>query len=309
MPPDLTATIGRLTLASPLIAAAGTVGYGVEFAPQLRGASLGALITKTVTVTPRPGHPPPRLAETPSGMLNCVGLQNVGIDAFVRDKWPAIRTLQLPVIVSLLGETLEEWRTLAQDVARLDGALAVELNLSCPNLLYGTSGARRPPLVAQDPDATRIVLQTVRSLTPLPLLAKLSPDVTDIAPLVEAAAAGGADAVVIGNTFSGMAIDVVTRRSKVSQRTGGVSGPAIRPLMLRRVWEVAQLRRVPVIGAGGVLTADDAIEYLLAGACAVEVGTAHFAQPRAIRRIAAGLTAYLNRHKMARIADLVGALV
>ena len=310
---QLATTVGPLTLASPLIAAAGTVGYGVEFAPWLRHAPLGALVTKTITVQPRAGYPAPRLVETDSGMLNCVGLQNVGLDAFTREKWPAIQALHLPVIVSVLGETLAEWQTLAQRVTQLAGPLALELNLSCPNLpqeqlASTTARARRPLLVAQDPEATRAVVAAVRRVTPLPLLAKLSPDVTDIAPVVEAAADGGATAVVIGNTFSGMALDVETRRSKVSQPTGGVSGSAIRPLMLHRVWAAAATHRLPVIGAGGVRAADDAIEYLLAGACAVEVGTAHFVHPRAIRMIARGLTAYLKRHKMARVRELAGAL-
>lgn len=306
---QLATTVGPLTLASPLLAAAGTVGYGIEFAPWWRTAPIGAFITKTITLAPRAGHPPPRLVDTPGGMLNCVGLQNVGLEAFIRDKWPAIRTLGPPAIVSILGETLAEWEALARGVDALTGAAAVELNLSCPNLPPAEAATqRRPPLVAQDPEATRTVIAAVRRATRLPLLAKLSPDVTDVAPLVQAAADGGAAAVVIGNTFSGMAIDAETRRSKLSMPTGGLSGPAIRPLMLRRVWEAAQLRRLPVIGAGGIVTAADAVEYFLAGACAVEVGTAHFIQPRALPRIAAGLTAYLKRHKMARIQELVGAV-
>jgi len=239
-------------------------------------------------------------------MLNCVGLQNVGIEAFVRDKWPAVRQLGIPVIVSFLGERLEEWARLAQRLQELDGAIAVELNLSCPNLPSATRGARRPALVAQDPDAVRQVVSAVRHHTHLPLLAKLAPDVTDIAPIVIAAAESGATAVVIGNTFSGMAVEVRTRRSKVSMPTGGVSGPAIRPLMLRRVWEAAQLKRLPVIGAGGIVRPDDAIEYFVVGAGAVEIGTAHFAHPRAIATITRGLTAYLSQHKMSRIHDLIG---
>lgn len=308
--PDLTTTLGELTLPSPLIAAAGTVGYGLEFADAFRRAPVGAITVKTLTLTPRAGHPPPRLVETPAGMLNCVGLQNTGLDAFARDQWPRLRDLGIPVILSILGESLDEWRRLAERATALPGLAAVELNLSCPNLPapQGTTHATRPPLAAQDPDTTRAIVQAVRQLTRVPLLAKLSPDVTDVAPIVIAAADGGATAVVIGNTFSAMAIDVSTRRSKLSQWTGGLSGPAIRPLMLRRARDAAALQRLPVIGAGGIVTASDAIEYLLAGARAVEVGTAHFLRPRTLRSIGAGLTRYLNRHKMARIRDLIGAL-
>jgi len=305
MTPDLSTTLGRLRLPSPLLAAAGTVGYGLEFLPYLRREHLGAVVLKTLTVQPRTGHPPPRLVETPSGMLNCVGLQNMGITAFVREQWPAVRTCGLPCIVSVLGETLEEWDQLLQAVSRLEGVTAVELNLSCPNLPH--AGTPRPALVAHDADTTRRVLQRARAAVPmLPLLAKLTPDVTEIVPIAQAAADGGADAVVIGNTYTGMAIDVGRRRSKLALPTGGLSGPAIRPLTLRRVWEVARRTPIPVIGAGGIMRAEDALEYLIAGAAAVEIGTAHWTNPRAAARIATGLTAYLIRHRMTRIRDLVG---
>ena len=311
---ELRVTLGPLALNNPVLVAAGTVGYGVEFARAVRLERLGGLITKTLTRTPRAGHPPPRLVETPAGMLNAVGLQNIGLEAFLREKLPALRTARVPIIVSVLGESPEE---LAAMVELLDGAAgvaAIELNLSCPNLTRGEGEGARvtgpcpPMMVAQDPEATRRMVAAARGRTRKPLIAKLSPDVTDLAPIAQAAEHAGADALSLVNTFVGMSIDPATRRSRLGTMTGGVSGPAIRPLAVYRVWYTAQIVRLPLIGIGGIVRAADALEFLLAGASAIAVGTATFADPRAALRVLRGLERHMARHRLASLEALRGAV-
>lgn len=299
---DLQVRIGSLTLANPVLTAAGTFGYGLEFARAVHLERLGALVTKTLTRAPREGQPPPRLVETPSGMLNAVGLQNIGIEAFLQEKLPALRSIRVPVIVSILGESGEDVSAMARELDRADGVAAIELNLSCPNL------KRQEFMVAQDADATYDMVRAARGATNKPLMAKLSPDVTDLAPIAQAAERAGADAVSLVNTFRGMSLDPATRRSRLGALTGGVSGPAIRPLAVYRVWYTAQTVRIPVIGLGGIVCAEDALEFFLAGASAVAVGTANFANPRSPLQVLEGLTRYLARHGLSSLRELRGAI-
>ena len=321
--PDLRVTIGSLTLANPVLAAAGTFGYGIEFASTVRLERLGGVITKTLTRRPRPGHPPPRVVETPSGMLNAVGLQNIGLDAFLREKLPELRRHRVPVIVSLLGELVEELADMSRTVDGADGVAAVELNLSCPNLQPRTpnppgptrrAGAgeprtldRRVSLVAHEPEAVAAMVAAARRATRKPILAKLSPDVTDVVPIARAAERAGADALTLGNTFVGMSLDPATRRSRLGTATGGLSGPAIRPLAVYRVWYTANSVSLPIIGVGGIVRAEDAIEFFLAGASAIAVGTANFADPATPLRVLEGVTRYLKRHRLQSLHELRGA--
>ncbi len=307
---NLRVRLGSLTLANPVLAAAGTMGYGIEFAARVRVERLGAVITKTLTRHPRPGHPPPRLTETPAGMLNAVGLQNMGLAAFLQDTLPTLRALRVPIIVSLLGESAEDAEAMARLVEGAEGVAAVEVNLSCPNVRAAGQGAHRGfvPIVAQDPAATRVVVAAVCRATRKPVIAKLSPDVTDLVPVAQAAQEAGACAVTVGNTFVGMSLDPGTQRSRLGVMTGGLSGPAIRPLALYRVWYTAQNIDIPVIGLGGIVRVEDALEFFLAGAAAVAVGTATFARPDAAVRVADGLARYLQRHKLESIDALRGVV-
>lgn len=299
--PDLTTTLGPLTLKNPVIAAAGTFGYGEEFEERVPLERLGAFVTKTLTRLPREGQPTPRLVETPAGMLNAVGLANMGIARFLAERWPRLRRRGVPVIISILGESRDEFIELARRLVDVGGAAALELNLSCPNAAAGGEG-----LLAQDPSATETLVAAVRQATRLPLIAKLTPDVADIRPVAQAAERGGADVLTVANTFTGMAIDAATRRSRIGRPTGGLSGPAIKPLALYRVWRASGVVRIPVIGLGGIRTGEDAAEFLLAGSRAVAVGTAHFADPRASLRVLEELTRFARRMGVARIEDLVG---
>jgi dihydroorotate dehydrogenase (NAD+) catalytic subunit len=269
---------------------------------------LGALITKTLTRLPREGHPPPRLVETPAGMLNAVGLQNVGLEAFLRDTLPVLRPLDVPVIVSILADSAEELAAMLPALNRAEGVAAIELNLSCPNLHRGLADRRRYVcLVAQDAEAVSTLVQAARRHTTKPLIAKLSPDVTDLAPIAQAAERAGADILSLVNTFVGMSLDPETRRSRLGAATGGLSGQAIRPLAVYRVWYTVETVRVPVIGLGGIARAEDAVEFLLAGASAVAVGTANFADPRTAVRVLGGLERYLVRHRLSSVRELTGA--
>jgi dihydroorotate dehydrogenase (NAD+) catalytic subunit len=305
---DLRVALGTLTLKNPVVAAAGTFGYGIEFARSVKLERLGGLITKTLTRRPREGNPPPRLVETPSGMLNAVGLQNIGLDAFLRDTLPALRRHDVPVIVSILSDAPEELAAMARDLEAADGVAAIELNLSCPNLHRAADNPRHVQMVAQDAAATSTMVQAARTATRKPLIAKLSPDVTDLVPIAQAAERAGASALCLGNTFAGMSLDPATRHSRLGAMTGGLSGPAIRPLAVYRVWYTAQSVRIPVIGLGGIVRAEDAVEFFLAGASAVAVGTAHFADPRACLRVLDGLTRYCARQKIGALAELRGVL-
>lgn len=313
---DLRLRIGSLTLPNPVLVAAGTFGYGLEFARATRLDALGGLITKTLTREPRAGNPPPRLVETPSGMLNAIGLQNIGLEAFLQQTLPLLRAHRVPLIVSILGDSPDEAAAMARRLDRADGVAAIELNLSCPNLqriehpqseIHDPKSAL-PQMVAQDPSATAAVVQAACHETRKPVIAKLSPDVTDLVPIAQAAAQAGAGALSIGNTFAGMSLDPRTRASRLGAMTGGLSGPAIRPLAVYRVWYTAPSVAVPIIGIGGIARAEDALEFFLAGASAVAIGTANFADPRAPLKVLRGLTRYLSAHGMDSLETLRGAV-
>lgn len=299
---DLTTRIGPLTLKNPFIAASGCFGYGVEYADVVDLASLGALVVKGLFLAPREGHPPPRIVETPSGMLNAIGLQGVGVHRFVEEHLPVLRARHAVTIVNICGSSVEEYAELARILSDAEGVAALELNISCPNIKAG--GIQFGCSLV----GTRDVVAAVRRATRLPIIPKLTPNVTDVASFARAAEEAGADAVSLVNTFLAMAIDVETRRPKLSNVMGGLSGPAIRPIAVRMVYECRQLVSIPIIGMGGIASAADAIEFMLAGADAVQVGTANFVDPFIWTRLVDGLRAYMARHDVARAADLVGAV-
>ncbi len=273
---DLSVALGPLVLKNPVLVAAGTFGYGLEFQEFFDLSNLGGLVTKTLTLQPRSGNPAPRLVETPSGMLNAVGLQNIGIDEFFAAKWPPLQALKVPVILSVAGFSVEEFVALATR-ARGSGIAAIELNLSCPNVAHG-AGAR---CFAQSPEETAAVVRSVKAVCDVPILAKLSPEVADLPSVARAAVNAGADILTLINTMPGLVINTDSETFVLSNRTGGLSGPAIRPIAVRCVWEVHQAVPVPILGLGGVTSGRDAMEMILAGATAVAVGTANFWNPRA----------------------------
>ena len=298
---DLSVRIGSLTLRNPILTASGTFGYGDEYAHVVDLATIGGVVTKTVTVHPRAGNAPTRVAETASGMLNSIGLENVGLARFRDEKLPRLATLKATVIASLGGETPDELETLLRALGRETAVGAFEINFSCPNVAAG--GAR----FWADPARLEATLKGLRRLTAKPLIAKLSPDVTDIRETARACERGGADAVTAVNTFVGMAIDLDHMRSRLGKATGGLSGPAIKPLALARCWEASHAVRVPVVGSGGIVSGRDALEFIAAGATAVQVGTATFVEPQAATRVLAEMREWLAAHGHARLTDLIGA--
>lgn len=293
--------VGPLTLANPVLTASGTFGYGDE-EPDLTGVRrLGGIVTKTITLEPRAGNAPPRIWETPSGMLNSIGLQNVGVERFRHEKLPRLAALGVPVIVSVGGRRAEEFVEAVRILEPSPGIAGYELNVSCPNVKEG--GLE----FCQIPSSAAGVIAGVRPLTPRPLWAKLSPNVTSIGEVAAAVEAAGADGISAVNTFVGMCIDPRTRRSRLSRPTGGISGPAIRPLAVARVREAARRVRIPVIGIGGIVTAEDALEFLIAGASAVQVGTASFRDPGAGVRVVEGLARFLAEEGIGSVGDLIGS--
>lgn len=299
---DLSVSIGSLRLVNPFMAASGCFGYGVEYAELVDLSSLGAVVVKGLFLAEREGHPPPRIVETPAGMLNAIGLQGVGVHRFVREHLPALRAHRAVVVVNICGSTVEEYAELARVLSDAEGVAALELNISCPNIKEGgiTFGCSLA--------GTADVVGAVRRVTSLPVIPKLTPNVTDVASFAVAAQDAGADAVSLVNTFLAMAIDVETRRPRLSNVMGGLSGPAIRPIAVRMVYECARLVTIPVIGMGGITSAHDALEFILAGASAVQVGTANFVDPFIWPKLTAGLEDYMRRQGVARVADLVGAV-
>lgn len=299
--PDLIVRLGALELSNPVLTASGTFGYGEEVADIVDLSRLGAIVCKTVTRLPRAGNAPPRTCETPAGMMNAIGLQNVGLEAFKRDKLPFLRSSGTRLIVNVAGDSSEDFAHLCADLNDEDGVDALELNISCPNVAHGLD-------FATDPIQTEAVVKACRAATNKPLFVKLSPNVTDITLIARAAQNAGADALSVANTFVGFAIDTRTRRPRLSNGTGGLSGPAIRPLALRAVWRCAQAVQIPIIGIGGIATANDALEFLIAGASAVQVGTATFVQPRAALDIINGIESYMKDNNMEKMSDLTASL-
>lgn len=295
--PDLTVDLGRgLHLRSPLMVASGTFGYGFD-APQVDRTALGAMVSKGTTLRPREGNAPIRIAETPSGMLNAIGLQNPGVDHVVRVYAPQWATWDLPVIVNVAGDTVDEYVAVARRLRGVAGVAGLELNISCPNVASGLQFGVDPLLAAE-------VTHAVRVVTELPLIVKLTPNVTDIVAVARAVEDAGADAVSAINTYVGMAIDVRRRRPTISRGSGGLSGPAIKPLALHAVWQVAAEVHIPVIGVGGIMKSADALEFLLAGAAAVQLGTVNYVQPQAAAEIRDGIAEYLVAHALPDIRAL-----
>jgi dihydroorotate dehydrogenase (NAD+) catalytic subunit len=299
---DLSVRIGSLTLHNPVIAASGCFGYGVEYAEVVDLASLGGVAVKGLFLAERDGHPAPRIVETPAGMLNAIGLQGIGVHRFIDEKLPELRARRATVIVNICGTTLDEYVELAHILSDADGVAALELNISCPNIREGgiTFGCSL--------NGTFDVVSAVRKVTRLPVIPKLTPNVTDVASFARASEEAGADAVSLVNTFLAMVIDVETRRPKISNVVGGLSGPAIRPIAVRMVYECQQTVKIPIIGMGGIADARDAIEFIIAGASAVQVGTANFVDPFIWPKLLDGIRAYMQRHQIARISDLVGTI-
>ena len=298
---DLSVTLGRLHLKNPILVASGTFGYAREMAGVVDFARLGGVIPKTVTRQPRAGNTPPRTVETPCGMLNAIGLDNDGIEYFLHHHLPYLRTLPTAIIANIAGENEDDFVEMAAMLGRTEGLAGVELNLSCPNVASGID-------FAIDPEITRRVVARVRVVCPLPIVAKLTPNVTNIVPIARAAAEAGADAVSLVNTFVGMAVDWRRRRPILGNVTGGLSGPAIKPLALRLVWQVARQVRVPIIGIGGIATIDDVMEFLIAGVSAVQLGTANFYDPTVSARVAGQLPEALTQLGASSVREVVGTL-
>jgi dihydroorotate dehydrogenase (NAD+) catalytic subunit len=299
---DLRVTIGALELNNPVLTASGTFGYGREFASLVDLDRLGAIIVKGISLEPRPGNPPPRIIETACGMLNAIGLENTGIEGFIREKLPYLRTLQTPAIVNILGDSVDDYARLAASLSGHDGVAALEINISCPNVRKGGVA------FGTDPGMAAEVTRTVRNETGLPVIVKLSPNVTDVTLIAVAVEDAGADAVSLINTLIGMAIDVDTRRPRLANVVGGLSGPAIKPVALRMVWQVAQAVKIPVIGIGGITTTEDALEFLIAGATAIQVGTANFYQPSAAEDIITGLGEFVRNQGAQSIREIINTL-
>ena len=300
---DLTTHIGEhLVLKNPVMTASGTFGYGLEYADLMDISRLGAIIVKGTTAEPRQGNPYPRMAETPAGMLNAVGLQNRGVNYFVDKIYPAIRSIDTAIIVNVGGSTVETYVECAEKIAALDDIPAIELNISCPNVKQGGMGFGLCAASAAE------VVRAVRRVYPRTLIVKLSPNVTDITEIARAVEAEGADAVSLINTLLGMAVDAERRRPILSTVTGGLSGPCVKPVALRMVWQTAKAVRIPVIGLGGIASWRDAVEFMLAGATAVQIGTSNFVDPTVSLKVIDGIAAYCERHGFHHASELVGAL-
>lgn len=300
--PNLAVEIAGIKLRNPVMPASGTFGYGEEYAPFLDLEKIGAIVTKGLSLKPRAGNPTPRIAETISGMLNAIGLQNVGIDAFIKYKMPFLRTVNTPVIANFFGNTLEEYGEVARRLNDIPEIAAAELNISCPNVKQGGI------IFGTDPCAAREVVALVRKNLEKPLIVKLTPNITDITEVARAVEEAGADAISCINTITGMSVDVHTRKPRLANRTGGLSGPAIRPIAVRMVHQVVQAVAIPVIGIGGIARAMDALEFLIVGATAVQVGTANFVDPTAMMTIIEGIEEFCLDEGIEDIRQLIGSL-
>jgi len=299
---NIAVSIGSAQFKNPVTVASGTFAHAQKYYDLEEVKKLGALVPKTVTLKPQEGNPPQRIVETPSGMLNAIGIENPGADGFIEDKLSAFKKIGIPLIISILGHTDVEFETLTKKFNEAGGIAAFELNLSCPNLGHEV-------LVAQDAVATQRIVKKVKSLTKVPVIAKLSPNVTDIALIAQAAEDAGADAISLINTFSAMVIDVHTRKSILGNFTGGLSGPAIRPIAVEMVYRVTQKIKVPVVAMGGIMTAEDALQYIIAGATMVAVGTANFINPRAPLDVLEGIKDYMKKRKIKDIKEVIGSII
>lgn len=299
---SLAVNLGPLSLKNPVMVASGTFGYGQEYGEFVPPERLGAVVVKGISLEPRPGNPPPRIWETCGGMLNSIGLQNVGLRGFLEEKLPWLRPLAVPVIVNLFGNTVEEYGELAAGLDGQEGIDALEINISCPNVKAGGMAFGSDPKMAFE------VVSAVRSRTDLPVITKLTPNVTDITVTARAAEDAGTDILSLINTVAGMAVDVQTRRPRLANVVGGLSGPAIKPIALRQVWQVVQVSKVPVIGLGGIVCVEDALEFLLVGAKAIQVGTANFVNPQVTLEIIDGLENYLRQQGLTDINEVIGTL-
>ncbi len=299
---QLNTKIGSLELKNPVMTASGTFGYGTEYADFMDISRLGAIIVKGTTLNPRQGNPYPRMAETPSGMLNAVGLQNKGVDYFVDHIYPEVRKIQTAIIVNVSGSCIDDYVQTASIINTLDDIPAIELNISCPNVKQGGMA------FGVKPESAAQVVSAVRKVYNKTLIVKLSPNVTDITEIARAVEGAGADSVSLINTMLGMAIDAEKRRPILSTITGGMSGPAVKPVALRMVWQTAKAVKIPVIGLGGICSATDAVEFLLAGASAVQIGTANFIDPSISEKVVDGIEEYLERHGFSSVQEIIGAL-
>ncbi len=301
MKPKLNINLAGIELKNPVMAASGTFGYGEVYADWMDLNQLGAVVIKGLSLEPHQGNPPPRIVETPAGMLNAIGLENIGLKAFSEKKLPLLNSVDTAVIVNIWGREISDYVTLARELSKAAGVDGLELNVSCPNIKKGGIS------FGTDPETLSELVRAVRGATDLPLIVKLSPNVTDIVVLAQAAQAAGADALSLINTLLGMSIDIDSRRPRLTNITGGLSGPAIRPVAVRMIWQVAQAVSIPLIGMGGIMDTSDALEFIIAGANAVAVGTANFVNPQASAEIAQGLESYLAEQKIADISQLVGS--
>jgi dihydroorotate dehydrogenase (NAD+) catalytic subunit len=299
---NISVKIGNAEFESPVTVASGTFGHSEKYYDLQEVKKLGAIIPKTVTLNAQKGNPPPRIAETPAGMLNAIGIENPGADEFIAKKLPPLRKIGVPLIISILGHNVEEFKVLTEKFNAADGISALELNLSCPNL-------GKKILVAQDPEATFHIVKEVKKISRYPVIAKLTPNVTDIVSIAKSAEDAGADGLSLINTFTGMVIDVKTRRSVLGNITGGVSGPAIRPMAVYLVYKTAKEVKIPIIAMGGIMTPEDALQFIIAGATMVAVGTANFINPRAPLDILEGIKEYMRKHKIDDLRKLKGSLV
>lgn len=294
--------IGGIELKNPVMTASGTFGYAREFERLMDLNRLGAIIVKGLSLEPSRGNPPPRILETPCGMLNAIGLENVGLEAFVKEKLPVLKMIEPPVFVNIYGKSMADYAELASRLEDIEEVSGIEVNISCPNVKRGGMA------FGAYPESAAQVIRVVRKSTTRPLMVKLSPNVTDITEIARSVEGEGADSISLINTITGMAIDIETRRPKLANITGGLSGPAIRPVALRMVWQVAQVVKIPVIGVGGIMTAKDALEFLIAGAVAVQVGTANFINPHVTIDIIEGIEAFLVEKNITDLADVIGTL-
>jgi dihydroorotate dehydrogenase (NAD+) catalytic subunit len=299
---NLSVQIGKLRMQNPVTVASGTFGYGAEYAPLIDLNQLGAVTVKGIRLEPVRGNPTPRTAEVTSGMLNAIGLQGPGVDGFIEKYWPFLKELRVPTIINIWGTTVEEYAEVARQFDALGGVGALELNVSCPNIKEG--GAQ----FGTDCKLLAQVVAACRQATTLPLITKMSPNVPNIAPLAKAAEDAGSDALAVTNSFPAMAIDIQTRKPKLANITGGLTGPAIKPIAIKLVWEAAKAVKIPIIGMGGIQNADDAIEFLMAGATAVAVGTANFYEPQTPLQVIAGIREFMERKKISDVREITGSI-